>query len=117
MTKDVAIVAQHKQKVIVDLVSDDDVAGDDVVDLVSDSDDNSPGEEDVLTFRGPGIVGDDDEFDPFCVFPHEVALTHSQVQFLKDQVKKKEPTIPFYVCVMKKSTVKSRKAKMVILPT
>lgn len=61
---------------------------------------------------GPKIKGGD-TFDPHCVFPNNVALKRTQVQFLKKVVAKKKPRIPMYVCTMQLANTEKPSAKMV----
>jgi hypothetical protein len=119
---DVELLIPHKKKVIIDLVSSDS----------SDSSDSGSSSSDAgvaggFTLRGPNIEADED-FDPHCVFPHELALSGSQVQFLNDKVHQQQPTRPFYVCKINKSNIgkfksknveftKINKSKMVIMAT
>ena len=85
----------------------------DVINLVSDSEDSGfDGDEDeVLHFRGPGIVGDD-TFDPYCVFPNEVVLSAAQVKFLREKVAHRVPRRPFYVFTVSEALTKKH-SKMV----
>jgi hypothetical protein len=66
---DVELVIPHKKKVVIDLVSDSSDSG---------SSSSDAGVACGFTLRGPNLEADED-FDPHCVFTHELALSGSQV--------------------------------------
>jgi hypothetical protein len=67
----------------------------------------------VYFFLGPKITGDL-EFDKHCVFASNIDLTGRHIADLNAMVAKLRPTVPYYICEMKKSHVLRGKAKMVI---
>jgi len=70
----------------------------------------------VHFFLGPKITGDL-EFDKHCVFASNIDLTGCQIADLNAMVAKLRPTVPYYICEMKKSHVLHGKAKMLICLT
>jgi hypothetical protein len=69
---DVELFIPHKNKVVIDLVSNSSDSSD------SGSSSSDAGVAGGFTLRGPNIEADED-FNPHCVFPHELALSGSQI--------------------------------------
>jgi hypothetical protein len=65
----------------------------------------------VHFFLGPKITGDL-EFDRHYVFASNINLTGRQIADLNAMVAKLRPTVPYYICEIKKSHVLCGKAKM-----
>ena len=54
-----------------------------------------------------------DILDDFCVFANQVELAPDEVAVLKNICAEQEPTIPLYVCKMRRTNIVEGKGKMV----
>jgi hypothetical protein len=70
----------------------------------------------VYFFLGPKITGDL-EFDKHYVFASNIDLAGCHIAVLNAMVAKLRPTVPYYICEIKKSHVLRGKVKMVICLT